>query len=207
MKLKQLLVLSAASVLFGGCGFVTSKVNADQSTLIAQNSTAPTEQRAGGEGRRGSKFENLPGITEAQKTQLRQIHEASHQQIDAIPTAEQKARMQAIRQNTRTQMDAVLTAEQRQKLQQSSPSTGERRGRGFAKISGLTDAQRTQMKQIHEASHQQMDAILTSEQKARIEAIRQNTKTQMDAVLTAEQRQQLQQLRQQKLQGRQQQQS
>ncbi|MBW4576733.1 MAG: hypothetical protein KME08_15770 [Aphanothece sp. CMT-3BRIN-NPC111] len=208
MKLKQLLVLSTASVLFGGCGFVTNKVNAEPPTLMAQNSASPTEQRVEGEGRRrGSKFENLPGITEAQKTQLRQIHEASHQQIDAIPTAEQKARMEAIRQNTRTQMDAVLTAEQRQQLQQSSPSTGERKGRGFAKISGLTDAQRTQMRQIHEASHQQMDAILTSEQKARIEAIRQNTKTQMDAVLTAEQRQQLQQLRQQKRQGRQQQQS
>jgi hypothetical protein len=36
----------------------------------------PTEQREeGSRQRRGSKFERLTGITDAQKTQLRQIHE------------------------------------------------------------------------------------------------------------------------------------
>ena len=208
MKLNQLLVLSAASVLIGGGGFaLTNKALADQSTLMAQNSSPPTEQREGGKGRGGSKFERLTGLTDAQKTQLRQIHQASHQQIDAIPTAEQKAQMEAIRNDAKSKMDTVLTAEQRQQLEQSSPDGGERRGRGFPKISGLTDAQKTQMKEIRSASRQQMDAVLTSEQKAQIEAIRNDTKTKMDAVLTAEQRQQLEDLRQQKRQGRQQQQS
>lgn len=115
--IKQLLVLSAASVLIGGGGLITTKAIADQSTLIAQ--TAPsTEQREQGSRRRGSKFERLTGITDAQKTQLQQIHEASHQQIDAIPTAEQKAQIQAIRQDTKTKMDAVLTDQQRQQLQE-----------------------------------------------------------------------------------------
>lgn len=207
MKLKQLLVLSAASVLIGGGGFaLTNKALADQSTLMAQNSTPPTEQREEGEGRRrGSKFERLTGLTDAQKTQLREIHEASHQQIDAIPTAEQKAQMEAIRNDTKNKMDAVLTAEQRQQLEQSSPFGG---GRGrFPRISGLTDAQKTQMREIRSASRQQMDAVLTAEQKAQIEAIRNDAKSKMDAVLTAEQRQQLEELRQQKRQYRQQQQS
>lgn len=202
--IKQLLVLSAASVLIGG-GFVTSKAIADQSTLMAQNSAPATEQREG-LGRRGSKFERLTGLTDAQKSQLRQIHEASHQQIDAIPTAEQKAQIEAIRQDTKAKMDAVLTEQQRQQLQQSSPS-GEGRGRGFPRISGLTDAQRTQIREIRSASRQQMDAVLTSEQKAQIAAIRSDTKAKMDAVLTEQQRQQLQELRQQKRQDRQQQQS
>ena len=207
MKLNQLLVLSVASILIGGGGFVTNKALAEQSTLMAQNSSPPTEQREGWGGRRGSKFERLTGLTDAQKTQLRQIHEASHQQIDAIPTAEQKAQMEAIRNDAKSKMDAVLTAEQRQQLEQSSPSGGERKGRGFLKISGLTDAQKTQMREIRSASRQQMDAVLTSEQKAQMEAIRNDTKTKMDAVLTAEQRQQLEELRQQKRQDRQQQQS
>ena len=208
MKINRLLVISAASVLIGGGGFAfINKALADQSTLMTQNSSPPTEQREEGEGRRGSKFERLTGITDAQKTQIREIRSASRQQIEAIPTAEQKAQMEAIRNDVKSKINAVLTAEQRQQLEQSSPSGGERRGRGFPKISGLTDAQRTQIREIRSASRQQMDAVLTSEQKAQIEAIRNDTKTKMDAVLTAEQRQQLEELRQQKQQDRQQQQS
>jgi Spy/CpxP family protein refolding chaperone len=70
---------------------ITTKAIADQSTLMAQTSAPPTEQREeGSRQRRGSKFERLTGITDAQKTQLRQIHEASHQQIDAIPQPSKK---------------------------------------------------------------------------------------------------------------------
>ena len=206
MKFNRLLVVSAVSVLIGGGGFVTSKALADQ-FLVAQNSAPSMEQRQSGEGKRGGgKFDRLTNITEAQKTQLQQIKSASRQQIEAIPTAEQKARMEAIRNDTKAKMDAVLTAEQRQQLQQS-PANGEQRGRGFPRITGLTDAQRTQMREIRSATRQQMDAVLTAEQKAQIEAIRNDTKTKMDAVLTTQQRQELEQLRQQKQQNRSQQQS
>ena len=185
---------------------LTNKAIAEQSTLMAQNSSPPTEQREEGEGRRrGSKFDRI-GLTDAQRTQLREIRSASRQQIDAIPTAEQKAQMEAIRNDAKSKIEAVLTPEQRQQLEQSSPSGGERKGRGFPRVSGLTDAQRTQIREIRAASRQQMDAVLTAEQKAQIEAIRNDTKTKMDAVLTAEQRQQLEELRQQKQQDRQQQQ-
>ena len=115
--IKQLLVLSAASVLIGG-GLITTKAIADQSTLMAQTAPSTEQREEGARQRRGSKFERLTGITDAQKTQLRQIHEASHQQIDAIPTSEQKAQMQAIRQDTKTKMDTVLTDQQRQQLQE-----------------------------------------------------------------------------------------
>ena len=207
MKINRLLVVSAFSVLIGGGGFLTSKALAD-GFLIAQNQSPSTEQRQPGEGRRGGgKFDRLSGITEAQRTQLQQIKSASRQQIEAIPTAEQKARMEAIRNDARTKMEAVLTAEQRQQLAQSAPSNGEGKGRGFKRISGLTDAQRTQMREIRTATRQQMEAVLTAEQKAQIEAIRNDTRTKMDAVLTAQQRQELEQLRQQRQQNRSQQQS
>lgn len=206
MKINRLLIVSAMSVLIGGGG-ITSKALADQ-FLVAQNSAPSMEQReSGGKRGGGGKFERLSGITKAQKTQLQQIKSASRQQIEAIPTAAQKARMEAIRNDTKAKMDAVLTAEQRQQLAQSSPAGRERKGRGYPKIGGLTDAQKTQMKAIRSASRQQMDTVLTAAQKAQITAIRNDTKAKMDAVLTAEQRQELEQMRQQKQKNRQQKQS
>lgn len=205
MKTKQLLLLSAASVLIGGGGFAAiSQALANQPSLVA--SSQPAGPREGWKGPRSAEFAERLGLTEAQQTQLRQIHEASHQQREAIPTAEQKAQMQTIRANAKTKMDAVLTEQQRQQLQQTTPpSGGQSRGPGFPRISGLTDEQRAQLRQIHESTHQQMDTVLTSEQRSRLEAIRQDTKSKMDAVLTDQQRQQLEQLRQQKQQNRQQQ--
>jgi len=92
----------------------------------------------------------------------------------------------------------------------------------------LTDAQKTQIKQIHQSAEQQINAILTptqqaqkqqdrqqhqrvnlnlsNDQKAKIKQIRQNADTQIEAILTPTQQQQLQQLRQQRKQHHQQQQ-
>lgn len=94
-------------------------------------------------------------------------------------------------------------------------------GRGFKKLDqlNLTDEQKAKIKQIREATKQQIDAILTAEQKeqrrvareqnkktrlnltedqkAKIKAIRQDSKAQIEAVLTPEQKQKLQELRQQ----------
>jgi periplasmic protein CpxP/Spy len=98
-------------------------------------------------------------------------------------------------------------------------STNEGRGgKKFAQLN-LTDEQKAKIKQIREATKQQIDAILTSEQKeqrriareqnkkprlnltddqkAKIKAIRQDSKAQIEAVLTPEQKQKLEELRQQ----------
>lgn len=109
----------------------------------------------------------------------------------------------------------------------AAPGHAGGRGMGFKELN-LTDAQKAQMKQIHDSTRQQIDAILTSDQKeqmrlakqqrqrpnlnlsadqkAKIKQIRQNAKSQMDALLTAEQKQKLQELRQQARQRHQQQQ-
>lgn len=202
MKIKQLLVLSVVSVLIGGGGFaVTGKVLANQSLLVAQTSP-PNRPRPGWGWLGHKKFAEQLGLTAAQQRQLKQIHKSTRQQLEAIPTAEQKSQIEAIRAEAKTKMNAVLTDQQRQQLQQTAlPLSGRLKGPG-ARISGLTDAQKAQLKQIHETTHQQIDAIFSSEQKSRREAIRQNTRSKMDAVLTDQQRQQLQQLRQQKQQDR-----
>jgi len=94
-------------------------------------------------------------------------------------------------------------------------------GRGVKKFDqlNLTDDQKAKIKQIREATKQQIDALLTAEQKeqrrvareqhkktrlnltedqkAKIKAIRQDSKAQIEAVLTPEQKQKLQELRQQ----------
>lgn len=141
MAINRLLVLTAASVLIGGGGFaVTGKALANQSPLVAQNSSQPTGQPEGWKGPRHADFAERIGLTDAQQTQLKQIHEASHQQMDAILSSEQKeqlrlarqqqqkpnlnlsedqkAKINAIRQDAKSKKDAVLTAQQKQQLQQ-----------------------------------------------------------------------------------------
>jgi protein CpxP len=95
-------------------------------------------------------------------------------------------------------------------------------GGGWETKLNLTDAQKAQIKQIHESSEQQINAILTpdqqaqkqqgrqqhqrtklnlsDDQKAKIKAIRQGADSQIQALLTPAQQQQLQQLRQQRSQ-------
>ena len=117
MKVNRLLLLAAASVLIGGGSFAASgKVLANQ-FLVAQNSDQPTEQQ-GDENPRRADFAQRLGLTDAQQAQLKQIHSATRQQIDAIFTPEQKSQMEAIRQDAKSKMDAVLTDQQRQQLQQ-----------------------------------------------------------------------------------------
>lgn len=201
----RLLVLSAATVLLGGGAFAaTGNLPINQPQLIAQESSPPTGAPEGRKGPRHEKFTQQLGLTEAQQTQLKQIHQETHQQIKAIPTAEQKAQMEAIRAEANTKMEAVLTDEQRQQLQETAPTgNGQRKGPGFRKLSNLSEAQRTQLRQIHQETHQQKDGILTAEQKAQIKAIREAQKSKMDAVLSDQQRQKLQELRQQKQDHRQ----
>ena len=206
MTIKRLLVLSALPLLVGSFGFtVLGKAIANQSTLVTQNSSPSNQQPAAGKEHSGPGFAKISGLTDDQKAQIKQIWQSSHQQMDAIFTSEQKARMQAIREDAKSKMAAVLTDQQRQQLQQTSSADGRQKGPGFAKISGLTDDQKAQIKQIWQSSRQQMDAIATSEQKARMQAIREDAKSKMAAVLTDQQRQQLEELRQQKPQRLQQQ--
>jgi Spy/CpxP family protein refolding chaperone len=104
-----------------------------------------------------------------------------------------------------------------------------RQGEGWKKLN-LTEAQKTQMKAIHQGSKTRRDAVFTPEQRALmakareagdrkgvgkqlaltdaqkqdLKAIREDTKTQMKGILTPEQQQQMEQMKQQRQQNRQQ---
>lgn len=96
----------------------------------------------------------------------------------------------------------------------AQPANTQSPNRGMGRLN-LTADQQTKIKQIREASRQQIQSILTpqqqaqiqqarqqkqrpqlnltEEQKAQLKALNQNTRRQIDEVLTPEQRQQLQQ--------------
>ena len=102
----------------------------------------------GGAGGRGMKFDQL-NLTDAQKAEIKRIHDSARQQKDSILTAEQKeqlrvareqrqrpnitlsddqkAQMKALRESSKAQMEAVLTPEQRQQLQTLREQWNQRR--------------------------------------------------------------------------------
>lgn len=102
-------------------------------------------------------------------------------------SAEQQSQIDAIKRETRTQMEAVLTQEQKNQIQaqlqarqaqrgQRQPGqrqAGQRPKKGFGALN-LTDAQKTQMKQIMQSSQQRIQAVLTTEQRAKLQELRQN---------------------------------
>jgi protein CpxP len=87
-------------------------------------------------------------LTDAQKAQIKQIHEATKQKIDAILTPDQKAQMQTARQQ-----------HQKPKL-------------------NLTDAQKAQIKTIRQAAQSQIKAILTPDQQQKLDTLRQQWRQQ-----------------------------
>lgn len=147
---RGLIVLSAATILIGACGFsFADRANADRANLVAQDSTTPNNKPEGMRGRRGGGWANIPGLTDAQKQQIQQIHQSTRQQMDAVLTSEQreqirtareqrqrpnlnlsddqKARMRTIREDAKRRMEAVLTPEQRQQLEQMRQQRQQRR--------------------------------------------------------------------------------
>ncbi|MBD2185032.1 Spy/CpxP family protein refolding chaperone [Planktothrix sp. FACHB-1355] len=141
---RGLLVLSAVTLLMGASGFMApNKVAANQSDLVAQDSSQPNSKPEGARRRGGRGFAAISGLTDAQKDQLRQIHESTRQQMDAILTAEQREQMRTAR-------------EQRQR-----PSIN------------LTEDQKTRMRTIREDAKKRMEAVLTPEQRQQLEQMRQ----------------------------------
>ncbi|SRR5579883_1217607 len=92
------------------------------------------------EGHDGGIMEKL-NLTDAQKTQIKQISESSKQQIDAVFTTEQKAQLQQAR------------------LQHTRPTLN------------LSDEQKAQLKQIYSSTQSQMNAVLTPEQHEQIQQL------------------------------------
>lgn len=108
---------------------------------IAQTGVTPTVKM--------QKGQNKLGLTEAQKT-----------------------RMKEIRERTQTQIQQLLTPEQQAQLQTQQQAGNRKRG-GFKNLN-LTASQQEQIKQIRAAAKQEMESILTPEQRQMMEQNRQN---------------------------------
>lgn len=108
-------------------------------------------------------------------------------------TDAQKAKMQEIKRNTRAEMDKVLTTEQKEQLKaamqerRGQRSQGEGRGKWkkdvFTSLN-LTEAQKTQMRQIKESSRKQMEAVLTPAQREQLKQMQQNWKSRRQSGTT-----------------------
>jgi periplasmic protein CpxP/Spy len=150
MKLKNLYLIAGAMALsLGATPFV---VNAQQ---ISQT---PTEVKP----YRNGPFERL-GLTDSQKTQIKEIRRNSRTQMEAILTPEQKQQLQAAKQ-------------ERQGQPRQERSQGERPKKGFAFLN-LTPEQKTKMREIRESEKNQIQAILTPEQQQQLKEFQDNMRS------------------------------
>jgi Spy/CpxP family protein refolding chaperone len=115
-----------------------------------------------------AKFQELRSLKENNDPRAAEVKA----QLDAM-----RPQLQAARKATREAMLSVLTADQRAQLQALRQSHGMRGARAFARRGGfgamqklnLTDAQKSQMKQLREKQRQEFLSILTPEQRLQLE--------------------------------------
>ncbi|MDZ8187306.1 MAG: P pilus assembly/Cpx signaling pathway, periplasmic inhibitor/zinc-resistance associated protein [Nostoc sp. ChiSLP02] len=157
MKLKALsLVAGAIALSLSATSFAVLAQTASPSPVLL----AQTPQKAKGP------WADL-GLTDTQKSQIQAIRQASRTKFEAVLTSEQKAKLQAAKQARQAQRQAG----------QGQRQAGQRRGgwKNFADLN-LTEAQKTQIRQIRESEKQQIQALLTSEQRQKLEQLQQNFK-------------------------------
>jgi periplasmic protein CpxP/Spy len=157
MKLKALsLVAGAIALTLTATSFAVVAQTASPSPVLV----AQTPQKEKGP------WQEL-NLSDTQKSQIQTIRQDSRTKFEAVLTPEQKAKLEAAKQTRQAQRQAG----------QGQNQPGERRGRGknFADLN-LTEAQKTQMRQIRESEKQQIQAILTPEQRQKLEQFRQNMK-------------------------------
>ncbi|WP_392533505.1 Spy/CpxP family protein refolding chaperone [Nostoc sp. C117] len=155
MKLKALsLVAGAIALTLTATSFaVVAQTASPSPVLLAQT---PQKERG--------PWKDL-GLTDTQKSQMEAIHKASRAKFEEVLTPEQKAKLQAAMEARKAQRQAG----------QGQPGQHRGRGKGFGDLN-LTEAQKTQMRQIRESEKQQIQAILTPEQRQKLEQFHQNMK-------------------------------
>ena len=160
MNTKLIAILGTTATLFMSTAWVNLaeakplSTTSDQQLILAQ-----------GKG-------NRLNLTDAQKTQMRQIREATRAQIESVLTQEQKDKLRAAMEQRRQQRE-----------QQQAQQGGERRGqRGQVWASlNLTAEQQAQIKRIREESRQKMQAVLTPEQQQQMQQMRQERQNRRQA--------------------------
>ena len=154
-------------------------------------------------------------LTEAQQAQLKAVRQQTAATIKGIRANssltpdQQRAQIAAQRQSARDQFKALLTPDQQAKLATLEAHPGKLhamvdlrlRLTRLAKTLGLSDAQKSQLKQIRQSARASIQPIrenasLTADQKrAQIQPLLQSARAQMRAVLTPEQQQKFDEMR------------
>ncbi|WP_373528562.1 Spy/CpxP family protein refolding chaperone [Nostoc sp.] len=154
MKLKALsLITGAIALTLTATSFAVEAQTASPSPVLL----AQTPQKQWGP------WQEL-NLTDAQKTQIQTIRQSSRAQMEAVFTPEQKAKLEAAKQARRDQRQAG----------QEQPGQRPQKGK-FADLN-LTEAQKTQMRQIRESEKQQIQAVLTPEQQQKLAQFRESIK-------------------------------
>ncbi|KYC43505.1 P pilus assembly/Cpx signaling pathway, periplasmic inhibitor/zinc-resistance associated protein [Scytonema hofmannii PCC 7110] len=142
MKLKNLSLIAGAIALT--LTATSLAVNAETTSsspfLVAQEQ--PREMRG--------PWKKL-GLTDAQKTQLKDIRRVTREEIDKILTEEQRAQLMTTMKN----------------------QNGKRGWRGAMASLNLSNEQRTQIREVMRSQKAKMEAILTTEQKAQLDQYKQ----------------------------------
>jgi Spy/CpxP family protein refolding chaperone len=123
-------------------------------------------------GGRSGKMERLTQnleLTESQQTQLKQIHARTKAKMEAVFTPEQRQEI------------ATAQAERQQNRQAYKENGGQQPNgakrtagrRGGMKNVNLTEAQKAELKRIHQEAKVEEEAVLTNTQKAKIAEARQ----------------------------------
>ncbi|MBN3883355.1 MAG: P pilus assembly/Cpx signaling pathway, periplasmic inhibitor/zinc-resistance associated protein [Nostoc sp. JL34] len=163
MKLKVLsLVAGAIALTLTATSFAVHAQTASLSPVLL----AQTPQKERGP------WKEL-NLTDAQKSQIQAIRRDSRTKFDAVLTPEQKAKLEAAKQARQAERQARKAQGQTgQGQRQPGQHHGGRKG-NFADLN-LTEAQKTQMRQIRESEKQQIQAVFTPEQRQKLEQFRQN---------------------------------
>jgi periplasmic protein CpxP/Spy len=131
-----------------------------------------TAKGMGGHG--GPRIEQLAkklNLTDAQKTQLEGIKSRTQAKVRAILTAEQQAKFDAAKA-ARDQRRAAMQANGGKRPEGTAKGDYKGARDKMGKLN-LTDAQKTQIKAIHQAAKAEMDSVLTPAQKAQLEQLKQ----------------------------------
>ncbi|MEH2153114.1 Spy/CpxP family protein refolding chaperone [Nostoc sp.] len=163
MKLKVLsLVAGAIALTLTATSFAVHAQTASPSPVLL----AQTPQKERGP------WKDL-NLTDAQKSQIQAIRRDSRTKFEAVLTPEQKAKLEAAKQARQAERQARKAQGQTgQGQRQPGQHHGGRKG-NFADLN-LTEAQKTQMRQIRESEKQQIQAVFTPEQRQKLEQFRQN---------------------------------
>jgi Spy/CpxP family protein refolding chaperone len=144
-----------------------------------------------------------PQLSLEQKKQLRKLRFDARDQAavirhDPALTPEQKAqKLQELRLQTREQMRAVLTPEQQAQFEEMRATRRQR----MADELGLTQDQRSKLKDLKQSVRQQRQSVLNdsslsnAQKRAQLKQIRQSAKSQLATILTPDQLAKMQQMR------------